>query len=320
MPVNFAIIGPGRIADNSLAPGLAGAPGARLWSVLSRDRNRAGQFAERHGAAASNPAHDRLDELLADAELDAVIVASPDRLHAEQTIAAARAGKHVLVEKPMATDIDSARGMVEACREAGVKLGVAYHMRWHAGHRALTEKIQSGTLGALRHVRVQWSFRASDATDWRASPEVGKWWSLGAVGTHCLDLIRWLMLPDCGEVVEIESTISRAVWNGPHDETAVVSLRFESGASAVFCSSVLFQAPSRMEVYGSVGFAECVGTIGPHGAGRIEIGGDAFAFAPVDPYAGEIQDFADAITDDRDPEVNGEEGLRNVELLLATAP
>ena len=102
-PLRIAMIATGGIADKALAPAVTSASGAELWSVLSRDVGRARDFAKRHGAASPQPAYDDLDALLADPELDAVLIASPDGLHAEQCIAAASAGKHVLCEKPMAT-------------------------------------------------------------------------------------------------------------------------------------------------------------------------------------------------------------------------
>ena len=174
--MNIALVGPGRIAEHSLIPGLAKVPEARLWSVMSRDLRRARDFARRHGAAGGETAHDRLDTLLADPELDAVIIATPDKLHAEQTLAAAEAGKHVLVEKPMATDVESARAMVRACRDAGVVLAVAYHMRWHRGHRLLHARVGAGEVGAIRQIRAQWSFKAPDKFNWRAlSSRI--WWT-----------------------------------------------------------------------------------------------------------------------------------------------
>ena len=316
MMLNIALLGTGSISANALAPALNRIDNGRLWSVLSRDRERAQQFAQRYGAAAPSPAHTQLDELLADPELDAVIIATPDKLHAEQTLAAAAAGKHVLVEKPMATSVADAQAMVQACAQADVKLGVAYHLRWHSGHRKMADLIRAGNLGQLRHMRAQWSFQAPDASNWRADAEVGAWWSLAGVGTHCLDLIRWIMTPDCGEITELNSTISRSVWSGPHDETAVLSMRFESGATAELCSSVLFRAPSRAEIYGSGGFIICEDTLSRLGAGTIRTHNSVLPFSATDPYAGEISDFAQAIQDDRPPEVDGQEGLRNIELLV----
>jgi 1,5-anhydro-D-fructose reductase (1,5-anhydro-D-mannitol-forming) len=261
--------------------------------------------------------HTDLDSLLADDDLDAVLIASPDKLHAAQCIAAARAGKHVLTEKPMATNVADAQAMVEACDEAGVILAVAYHLRWHAGHRKLAGLVNAGGLGTLRHMRVQWTFLAQNDQNWRASPEVGRWWGLAGVGTHCLDQVRWLMAPGCGEIVVQENLISREVWKGPHDETALVSLCFESGATAEICSSVLFNAPKRMEIFGSDTYAVCDDTLGPHGAGAISIGGEPMEFEVANPYAGEIADFVAAVRDGRAPEVDGREGQCNVEILVA---
>ena len=324
--LNFGLIGPGRIADKQLMPALARVPTARLWSVLSRDGERAQAFAGRHEAAAPKPAHTDLVAMLADPELHAVIVASPDGLHAEQVIAAARAGKHVLVEKPMTTSVVAARAMVDACAQADVRLGVAYHLRWHMGHRLLRSRVVGqGELGELRHMRVKWTYRAADASNLRAHEEVGRWWGLAGVGTHCLDLVRWFMRPSCGEVVEVKSLVTRAVWKGPHDETAVLALRFASGASAEIVTSVLFDAPTAVEIHGTKGSATCEGTLGPHGAGTIRVrpqAGEASeqVFRPVNPYVGELADFVSAIREKRPPEVDGVEGARNVEILCEAAP
>ena len=314
-PLRIAMIATGGIADKALAPAVTSASGAELWSVLSRDVGRARDFAERHGAASPQPAYNDLDALLADPELDAVLIASPDGLHAEQCIAAASAGKHVLCEKPMATTAADAERMTAACRDAGVKLGIAYHMRWHTGHRDLAAAAHAGRFGTLRHMRVQWSSKAPNDSNWRAHTEVGRWWGLAGVGTHCLDQARWYLLPSCGEITRLTPHITRNVFRGPHDETALLALEFESGATAEICSSVLFDAPKRMEVYGGDGYALFDDTMGRFGRGRIVTHEGEHAFAPLDPYTGEIEDFAAAVREDRDPEVNGEEGARNVALL-----
>jgi len=316
MSLNIAVLGTGGIAEDHLVPALVQQERARLWSVLSRDPERAADFAKRHGAHSPQPAHTELDRLLADSELDAVVIATPDKLHATQAIAAARAGKHVLVEKPMATDREGARAMVGACEKAGVKLAVAYHMRWHAGHRRLARRVRDGEFGSVRHMRAQWSWHASSADNWRASETVGRWWSLGGVGTHCLDQIRWFMRPQCGEVTALKSLVDRSVWKGPHDETALVALQFESGAIAELCSSVLFDSPTRLELYASEGYFICEDTLGATGGGTIRAHTGVQSFGRVDPYVGEIADFVDAILDDRPPEVDGVEGMRNIELLL----
>ncbi|MCB0221127.1 MAG: hypothetical protein KDH09_15625, partial [Chrysiogenetes bacterium] len=161
-----------------------------------------------------------------------------------------------------------------------------------------------------------WSWREDGSDDWRASPDMSRWWSMSGVGTHMLDQILWFLSPGCGEVVEVASVLSRERWGGPHDETAVVALRFESGATAEFCSSVLIDAPSRFELYGSEGWVVGRDVVSEGGAGSVESRHGAMAFEPADPYLGEIDDFARAVRDGRPPEVDGHMGRRNCALML----
>ena len=316
MSLNVAMIGTGRIATMKLLPALSKAGNTQLWSVMSRDKERAAKLAADFGAQSSTPAHSNLDTLLADPALDAVIIATPDKLHAEQAIAAANAGKHVFCEKPMTTSLAEADAMIAACKRTGVQLGVAFHLRWHQGHRKLQQAATNGLFGTLRHIRVQWSSLAADDSNWRAASEVGKWWSLAGVGTHCLDQILWFMEPSCGQVVEVRSLIARDVWKGPHDETALISLKFESGATADLCSSVVFAAPTQFELYGTQGFARGEGSVGIAGEGRMWTDKGNWDFEVVDPYQLEIEDFAGAVRENRPPEVDGLMGRRNTDILL----
>ncbi len=314
--MNIAILGPGGIADDQHAPAVLSHPDTTLWSVLSRSAERAVAFSKKHGLKAPNPAHTNLAELLADPLLDAVIIATPDRLHSTQVLAAARAGKHILLEKPMATSVSECDAMIEACRANDVTLAMAYHLRWHRGHRMIRQQVASDSLGALRHIRVHWTFQAPDGSNWRSSPETGRWWALAANGTHCLDLIRWMMMPTEGEITRIKSLLSSAKFGSLHDETAIVSLAFESGATAEFCVSVQFDSTSRIEIYGDSGSALLNGTMGRHGAGEIVLNGEPVSYPVENPFEAEFYDFIEAIRMGRPPEVDGKEGRRNVALLL----
>ncbi len=317
--LNIGMVGTGGIAENALIPALQNVQDAQFWSVMSRDLSRAETFANQHRAQAPHSAFSNLYKMLEDPELHAVIIATPDKLHAQQTLLALQAGKHVLVEKPMCTEISEADEMIARAKEQKLKLAIGYHLRWHAGHRALRQKVLDGYIGRIHHVRVHWSWKALNGDNWRASDVVGKWWSLAGVGTHCLDLIRWFMLPTCGEVASVNSTISSGYWGSPHDETALVQLKFNSGATAEFCSSVLFDAPSRFEIYGENGFITCEGTLGRHGAGKISTHEGEFAFDVQNPFKGEIQNFVQAINQNSEPEVGGVEGKRNIEIISLAA-
>ena len=146
MALGWAIIGTGMHADTKIAPAIHTAQGSELVAVYSRDRGRAEQFGLKHESKA---AYDSVEDLLKDSRVDAVFVASPNFLHASHTRQSARAGKHVLAEKPMATTVEDALAMVRECRDNGVKLGTGFELRHHPGHLLARDLISSGTLGRV---------------------------------------------------------------------------------------------------------------------------------------------------------------------------
>jgi 1,5-anhydro-D-fructose reductase (1,5-anhydro-D-mannitol-forming) len=320
--LKVGVIGPGTIAGERLVPALSRSPGAIFWSVCGRDAARTAEFAAKHAAQSPNPAYTAIDAFLADPDLAAVVIASPDKLHAQQAIACAAAGKHVFIEKPMATTSEDANAIVRACADARVALAVGYHLRFHQGHRAVAELIAQGRIGRILHANLTWTLLAKE-TDWRAQDALGRWWSLGALGTHALDLARWLMSPSCGEISKSQAVLSNSVFGGPHDETALVSLAFQSGATAQVLSSVVFKAPRVVEIFGTEGTIRCVDTLGPRGSGKITINGEELQFPITDSYEGELSDFVTSALNGTPPSVGGDVGLFNVTLLekltLATA-
>jgi predicted dehydrogenase len=316
-PLRIGLIGPGEVADSHLVPALRQVPGALFWSVASRDRGRAETFARRHGAAAPAPAHADEAALLADPDLEAVIIATPDALHARSAVAAAQAGKHVFVEKPMATSLADGRAMLAACQAAGVHLAVGYHLRWHPAHRFLAERLAGGEDGPPRHLRIRWTKQARDATDWRAQDRVARWWALAAYGTHVIDLARFLLAPHCGEVTAVRALFGNARFRGQarHEETAQVTLRFASGVLAELLVSMALPRERAVELECERGRLALRDTLGP-GGGRW-LGPEGAVEFPGNPYIGELNDFVSAVRDRRPVQgVDGAEGLRNIELLL----
>src|SRR6185436_19823476 len=142
--LKWAILGCGNIAENTFAPCLLHSPLCELVAVARRDGARARAFAERFGGPAW---HTDEAELLAREDVDAVVIATPPHVHCAQTVAAARRGKHVLVEKPMALDPAECRTMIAACREAGVRLGVAYRRRLFPQVARVRQMLDEGAIG-----------------------------------------------------------------------------------------------------------------------------------------------------------------------------
>jgi D-xylose 1-dehydrogenase (NADP+, D-xylono-1,5-lactone-forming) len=202
MKLRFGILGAARIARNSFVPGVRGSSQAQLHAVASRDGDRARAFAKELEIPR---AHNSYAELLADPEIDAVYIALPNNLHVEWTIAAARAGKHVLCEKPLAATASEAERARTACAAAGVLLMEGFMWRHHIQHRRVWELIDSGAIGEPSFVRASFSFRVSrpqaGATPNVRLQSVLQGGSLMDVGCYGVNAARWLFGAEPTEVI-----------------------------------------------------------------------------------------------------------------------
>ena len=317
--IRFAIIGPGRVGSR-IAEALFHCKNAELWSVYSRSKEKALEFSKKFHARASDPAYDNLELLLSDSQLQAVIISTPDNLHSSDVLTACKFGKHILVEKPLVTDLNQGIRVIEQCKVQEIKLGVGYHLRFEPNLRELSKQIRDGSIGEIHHMGVHWAYQFLNNDNWRSSRELGRFWSLSALGTHILDLIRWYLVPSCGEIVEVKGITTRNHFRGPNDESAMALLRFESGATAEFVSSIRYNHRLSLEVFGSRGSAFGSEVTAEDAQNPISVNGTPIVVPDLNPYVGEIENFADSILLNRDPEVTGEEGLRNLELLLSIDP
>jgi len=273
----------------TLATEAANDPDVVWAAVCGRDAGKLEKFRDEVSAPPSAAAVIGFDELIASRTCDAVILATPDELHAQQVARCAEAGLHVLVEKPLASRVADAARAIDACRAANVALRVGYHLRHHAGHRVVRERL--GELGPIRHLDARWAWPDPAVDGWRAHGQGAAFWSLAALGTHAIDLILWLT---GSEIVE-----TRAILVGePVDRAADVVLRLASGALAHVTTAVTHRAISRLSIVGERGELECLGTLGARGAGTITLRAGAelvpVDFDVVDPYTAQLRDFAAA--------------------------
>jgi predicted dehydrogenase len=202
MTMRFGVLGAARIARNSFVPGVRGSSQAQLYAVASRDVERAQAFA--HELEIPR-AHNSYAELLEDPAVDAVYIALPNNLHVEWTIAAARAGKHVLCEKPLAPTAAEAERARAACAAARVLLMEGFMWRHHVQHRRVWELIDGGAIGEPTFVRASFSFRVSRPQA-GAAPNVRlqsalQGGSLMDVGCYGVNAARWLFGAEPTEVV-----------------------------------------------------------------------------------------------------------------------
>ena len=231
--IRYAIIGAGMGAETH-AVELPHVKGALLEAVYARSPEKAEAFRARYGA---NKAYSDRDALLADPEIDAVIIVTPNGLHRDFAIAAARAKKHVVVEKPLEITASRAREIVTACREEGVSLFLIYQMRYTEAARKLKAAVEAGELGRIMLVNViDNEYRAPEYYSrdaWRGTREFEGGGCLMTQTTHLLDLAQFL----AGPVDSAFAHVTTALHDIETEDLAVATLKFANGALGVMSSS-----------------------------------------------------------------------------------
>ena len=328
MSLGWGIIGIGSHADLKIAPAMNLARDSQLVAVYSREQGRADVFAESHGADA---AYSDLDMMLADSRIDAVFVASPNHLHAPQTIRAAAAGKHVLAEKPMATTESDAAAMVDACRDHGVTLGLGFELRFHPAHLWARKLIDEGAIGRIRLAHGQWG--RGNRGESEHLPRIGlrEWWEtpelignasvLVGLGVHVFDLMRFLFQEEVVEVVAMSDGQTAAQ---PLEHIATVTLRMASGILAqVMCGRMLPDTQNDLALYGSDGRIATKETIWEARLGRAEVvsastnGSQSYEYDYLANFVAELEDFHEALEQGRGPSAIGNDGLQAARITAA---
>lgn len=305
--LKFGIIGCGAIAANSFAPSLCNSEEAELVAVCRRDKGKARNFAEQFGGCAD---YDSAEDLLADEEVEAVVVATPTDTHRDYTVLAAERGKHVICEKPMARDAAECRQMVEACQKAGVKLAVAYRRRLFPQVLKAKALIAEGRIGRVVSVRTHYSGWMSVGPDeWRVDPGIGG--AMMEMAVHRLEVLLNL----AAAPVEVSALVETVEHPWPVDDTDAILLKFADGTVGVH-STVLCSNPRR-------DMAHIDGTQGRIMIDSLEFGSDnlrletadgieEIAVVPLEnPYFDRpmIDDFVRAVREDREPVCDGNTGF-----------
>jgi UDP-N-acetyl-2-amino-2-deoxyglucuronate dehydrogenase len=325
--LGIAIVGTGMVARYH-AQAIAAAPGARLLAVCRSSAGKTREAAEAFGV----PCDESFEALLRRQDVDAVCLCTPSGLHAAHAIAAARAGKHVLVEKPMALSVADADAMISACRTAGVRLGVVLQRRTDPTFRELRTAIAAGELGdpvlgvaTIPYYRSQ-DYYASAA--WRGTWALDGGGALMNQGIHIVDLLLWF-LGDVASVAAHAATLARSI---EVEDCVTAALRFEGGALGSLAATTAATPgfPHRVEIYGTRGGVQIEGesVVRWHGAGSERklptSAGPSEAGAGASPtgiapsgHARIVADFVAAVRDARDPLVTGEEGRRSLACVLA---
>lgn len=246
--LGWGVIGIGDIVRSTMAPAMVVEPECDLVAGVSRDQGRADAFAAEFGARF---AYTDYEEMLANPEVEAVFIATPNVFHPDQVVAAARAGKHVLCDKPLAIDVLGARKAVEACDQAGVTLGVNFHNRQLPWVRDVSRLIGDGIIGEVRVVQLQVASGPRNYENWRANPEIAGLGTVHNVGVHGLDFLRVLLHSDPAEVFAM---FDQTPGSGNVEMLALIQLRFQSGALVQYNANETLRDPlNDIVIYGTEG-------------------------------------------------------------------
>ncbi len=326
--MKIGILGGGNISGTH-ARAAAAIPGVELVAFHGSNRARAAALAEPYGA----PVYDTLEAFLAHRPMDVVCIGSPSGLHADQGIAAARQGLHVLVEKPL--DISTARSdaLIEACDAAGVKLGVFFQDRLRPAVVDIKRMIEDGTIGKPVMIagRVRWYRPPTYYSEsrWRGSWTLDGGGALMNQAIHTVDLVQWMF----GPIARVQAAVATLVHDIKVEDTAAAIIEFENGAiGTIEAATSLYPGyPRRLEVTGSKGTL----VLEDDKLVRVDLdspSGKAAAAAPAEappenassPVVSDasahqrvVEDFLRAVRTGTVPSCDGREGRRSVALVEA---
>jgi predicted dehydrogenase len=316
--LRWGILSTARIATTKVVPATRRAANSEVVAIGSRDRGRAEAAARQLGIPA---AYGSYEAVLADDEVDAVYLPLPNHLHAEWAIAAARAGKHVLCEKPLAVTTADARAMVEAADAAGVRLMEAFMYRLHPMWDTVAELIASGRIGALQHVHSWFSYFNDDPDDIRNQVAAGGGGLLD-IGGYCVDATRLVVGREPDEVTGV---VRRDPELGV-DTRASATLRF-GDVTATFTCSTRAKKDQHLVIHGTTGRIAVAApfNVAPDLPSEVQLvtGDDlpahtepeTFTFDPVDTYTLQAERFAAAVLDGADLPTPPSDGIATLAVL-----
>jgi len=326
MKVKWGVIGAGGIADRRTIPGMMLSEKSELVAVMEVNLELAEKIRAKYNA---KRAYDNVDDLLNDPEVEAVYIASPVVYHKEQAIKAARAKKHILIEKPVALTSAEGEEVAAICKEEGVKIAVGLMMRYHQYHQKMKEIIASGKLGNIVSCRAQFTCWYPDIPGaWRQKKSTSGGGALTDMGVHCIDLIQYVTGGKAKKVVAFNET---KTFKYEVEDSSSVLFEMDNGGFAYVESN--FNIPdaaskAKFEIYGTKGSMVATGTLSQVEEGDLEVllSDDSLEYdaqqnrvhvAPVkidvefgNMYTKEIDSFCDSILYNKPIEVPVEDAIQ----------
>ena len=316
--IRYAVVGAGWISQQAFLPGVGQSGNSQVVAIVSGDSAKAAQLAAFHGVE-TVVGYDGYDALLRSSAIDAVYIALPNHLHADYAIRAAQAGKHVLVEKPLATSEQEAVAMIAAARDADVFLMTAYRLHNEPGTVAVLEHIRNNAIGRPLFFQSVFSFQTALGNHRLKKTAWGG--PLQDVGVYCVNAARHIFAEEPIEAMATESWPNEDPRFDEVSAAVVAMLRFPSGGFAQFVASFGAAAVDNYRVVGTSGDLELDPGFRFETATKLRLrrGGALHEtqFPQIDHFGAQVSYFSDCIKAGTPPEADGEEGLADLRALIA---
>ena len=324
--IGYCIIGLGRISMGHFMPATLTSKNSRVTGLVSGHRDKALAEAAKYGVPESSIyTYETMDQIKNNPAIDAVYVALPNSMHAEYTIRSARAGKHVLCEKPMATSVADSQAMIKACSDAGKKLMIAYRCHYEPTNLRATQLIREGHLGKIQGIESANGFNER-AGEWRLDRKLAGGGPLMDMGVYSLNAFRYLTGEEPTDIKAFSSVIDHDGRFDTVEETVSWTMKFPSGAVA--SSNTTYGAPMNgfYRVHGSLGFLYVEPAFGYQGQHLTAQFADPAGGKPItldepnanrDPsqFVAQADYFSSCILEDKSPKTAGEEGLLDMQYM-----
>jgi predicted dehydrogenase len=314
--IGYAVIGLGRIAGHFM-PGVLNTTNSQITALVSGHRDKAERIAAEYGVPQSSIYnYDNFDEIARNPAVGAVYVALPNSMHAEYAIRAAKAGKHVLCEKPMSTNVAEAEAMIAACKAANVKLMIAYRCHYEPTNLKAIRLIRDGALGQVQAIESANGFNIAPH-EWRLNKKLAGGGPLFDVGIYSLNACRYLTGEEPSQISAFASVIDRDGRFNQVEENVSWTMRFPSGIVASCNTTYGANMTGFYRVHGSKGWLDANPAFYYDGLRlRAEFPGTQLdELNPArDPshFALQAEHFSHCIQNGLEPKTPGEEGLRDM--------
>ena len=314
--IGYAIIGLGRIA-NIYMRGVPTTTNSTIAALVSGHRDKADRIAAQYGVPSKSIYnYDNFDEIVHNPAIDAVYVALPNSMHAEYAIRAAKAGKHVLCEKPMATTIADAESMMAACKAANVKLMIAYRCHYEATHLRAAKLIRDGAIGQVQSIQSAFGFYEV-AGEWRLNKKLAGGGPLVDVGIYSLNACRFLTGEEPTDFSAHASVIDHDGRFDTVEENLSWTMKFPSGIIASCATTYGAPMDGYLRVYGSKGTISLDPAYNYDGLHlRAQIGrtqlDEPSAGTGSYQFQAEAEHFSNCILTGKEPQSGGDEGIRDM--------